>query len=370
MKVLGKIKIMSFCLLALLGIGSTENVMKHQFTSDEIRVKNFYRLEKNSLDMVFIGASTTFTDYSAPLAWHEKGITSYSLATNMAPMGLAKSMLKEARKTQKPKLFVIDVNGVLYNDRQESKEGSLRLWIDNMKFSINKLETIKELIPKTKTFSFVFPLMKYHGNWEKLHESIKMTQQQINNMFDKDHLSIAGMEGNSNIDPQTGLIDINYYPNSSQLYNKSGAALKDLLEYCKSNEMDNVIFTNMPRFYNSKNIKERGIILAAGDLIKSYGYQFYDFDYYVNEIGLNPLTDFYNTNHLNIYGQEKFTSFMIETIEKDYDLSSEHSEEIKNHWNKEYEGYQKVYQWVHAKAENGEDFRYNYDEVRDILDSK
>ena len=91
------------------------------------RVKNFYKLEKNSLDMVMIGASTAFTDYSAPLAFQEFGYTSYSLGTNAAPMGIAKSMLIEVLKTQNPKVILIDINGILYNDDFETREGPFEI---------------------------------------------------------------------------------------------------------------------------------------------------------------------------------------------------------------------------------------------------
>lgn len=370
MNIINKLKIAGFCGLVALGYAATETVLVHQFTSDEIRVKNFYRLEKNSIDMVFIGASTSFTDYSAPLAYHEKGITSYSLATNMAPMGLAKSMLKEARKTQDAKVYVIDVNGVLYTDKNETKEGSLRLWIDNMKLSINKCETVKELVPSKKRFSYLFPIMKYHGNWEKLEDSFAMTKAQLENMFDRDHLSISGMEGNSKIDPQTNVVDIKTYPNATKLYPKSGKALQDLLEYCKSEDIKNVVFTNMPRFYNPDNINQRGVILAAKNLVQEYGYKFYDFDDYVTEIGLDPLTDFYNTNHLNIYGQKKFTPFMVDMIQKDFDLTSQHSDEVIAHWDQEYQTYETVYQKVDEMIKNNQNKRYNYEHIRNWIEEE
>lgn len=367
MNVLQKIKVALLCGLSFFSYTVTDAVLTHQFTSDEIRVKNFYRMEKNSLDMVLIGASTAFTDYSAPYAWKERGITSYSFATNMAPMGLAKPMLKEARKTQKPKLFIVDINGVLYNDELETKEGSLRLFLDNMKFSINKVETVKELVPKENRASFYIPFLKYHENWEKINESIEMSKHQLENMFDKNHLSIAGMEGNSKMDPQYNSIDISKYPNATQMYKKSGDALIDLLEYCKKEDIKNIVFTNMPRYYSQKMIHQRGVIIAAGKAIESYGYKFYDFDEYVDEIGLDPLTDFYNTNHLNIYGQRKFTTFMIDTIQNDYDMKSEHEPSIIEHWDKEYKSYEKVYKFVDEKAQRGEAYRYNFSDVSELI---
>lgn len=75
-----KIFIMTI-LIAGLVCGMNFVMCRQAYSSDAVRVKNFYKLENNSLDMVMIGASTTFTNYSAPLAFKEFGYTSYSLGT-------------------------------------------------------------------------------------------------------------------------------------------------------------------------------------------------------------------------------------------------------------------------------------------------
>ena len=154
-----KIFIMTI-LIAGLVCGMNFVMCRQAYSSDAVRVKNFYKLENNSLDMVMIGASTTFTNYSAPLAFKEFGYTSYSLGTNGAPMGLAKSMLIEVLKTQNPKVIIIDINGILYDDKFESKEGSLRAWIDNMPYSQNKIKTIQELVPEDDRLSYYVPFLK------------------------------------------------------------------------------------------------------------------------------------------------------------------------------------------------------------------
>ena len=67
------------------------------------------------------------------------------------------------------------MNGVMYNDNLETKEGSLRLWIDNMPYSQNKIDTINYLVPKDQRDSYINPVLKYHNNWEKLGYCIKMS---------------------------------------------------------------------------------------------------------------------------------------------------------------------------------------------------
>lgn len=365
-------KILLMIVILAILICSTNFILCRQLNSqsDSIRVKNFYKLEEKSLDMILIGASTTYTNYSAPLAWKEFGYTSYSLGTNMAPMSLSKSMIKEVRKTQNPKVFVIDINGVLYNDEQETREGGLRLWLDNMPNSQNKRDTIKELVSKKDQLSYQIPFLKYHSNWPRFFESVKASVEELTEI-DNVNLASAGMQGNSKIDPQRDYVDIKQFNKIAPMHKLSGEHLKDLLEYCRKENLTNVIFTNMPRYYSKKMLPERGRNNAAKALIKEYGYECLDMDEYVDEIGLNPETDFYNPNHLNIYGQRKLTSYLGNLLNERYQLSSgKRDEKLSKRYDKEVESYYKVYKWVDNQAKKGKNIRYNYDEVKHILTDK
>ena len=69
------------------------------------RVRRFYQEEKNSLDVVFLGASEVFTGFSPALAYEEHGFTSYMYAIDANPGALYKYQLKEVMKHQQPKLY-------------------------------------------------------------------------------------------------------------------------------------------------------------------------------------------------------------------------------------------------------------------------
>lgn len=338
-----KIRIILFSLVCVMSIMITLFVFDRTATPDEIRVKNFYEFKKNSLDLVVIGASTAYTNYSAPLAWKEYGITSYSLGTNMAPMGLAKSMLKEVRKYQNPKLIVIDINGILYNDVYETKEGSMRLWIDNMRMSQNKIDTINELVPNNEKINYYISFLKYHSDWRKISKRLDYTKRELETKINPKNLTVMGMEGRAFKYPQKNLIDMKNYKGTAPLYKKSGARLRDLLSYLKDNNINNVVFTNMPRFYKKNMIYQKRVLNTAKKTIQEYGFKVYDFDEHVKEIGLNPEEDFYNPNHLNVYGQRKLTKYMIQLLSQNTNFTSKHDTDSIKFWNQEYKSYEKLY---------------------------
>ena len=69
-------------------------------------------------------------------------------------------------------------------------------------------------------------------------------------------------------------------------------------------------------------------------LIEGYGYKYADFENSYEEIGLNTKTDFYNFEHLNVYGMEKFTRFFAKYITDNYNVRSVHSMENIRIWNR------------------------------------
>ena len=95
----GSLEVVALCVAIIASLFVSSHVLNHQFSSDELRVRAFYKEPENSLDMVLIGSSAAYTTFSSTVAWKEEGFTSYTLATSGAPMGIAKSMLKEVVKT-------------------------------------------------------------------------------------------------------------------------------------------------------------------------------------------------------------------------------------------------------------------------------
>lgn len=344
-------------------------ILNRQLTSDETRIKNFYYEEKNNLDMVMIGSSMVFTAYSAPLAWKEQGYTSYVLGVNAAPMGIMKSMIKEVRKHQNPKVILIDLNAVMYSDQAQRKESSLRRWIDNMEMSQNKIDTINELVPAAEKPAYFQPFLKYHNNWKEFFSGLTMSGLQLKSMITKDNLSVAGMNGSTKKDNRRKFVSIDNYEKRKPLSPITGQDLHDLLKYLKDNKIENVRFVIMPRYYNAKMLDKRALFNEASDIVKSQGFKVYDFDKVINDIGVKT-DDYYNSDHLNFYGQKKMTKYFGRILEKDFQLKGMYNDKTIHKWNKEYESYEKIYQWGTEQIDHNVYFRYDYRELNEVIEGR
>ena len=124
--------------------------------------------EKNTLDVVVIGASEAYANYCAPLAYEEYGYTSYSYGVSGVPGSLYKSMVREVLDNQNPKLIVIEMNGLLQQDYYYDRQGNLHGYLDNINYGDNRDEAIEYAVADKdkddfKTINF---LNVYHNSWK------------------------------------------------------------------------------------------------------------------------------------------------------------------------------------------------------------
>ena len=73
----------------------------------------------------------------------------------------------------------------------------------------------------------------------------------------------------------------------------------------------------------------------AGEIINSYGYDYINLERDWKKIGLNLKTDFYNFDHMNIYGAVKMTNYLGNLIKNKYQIVPEKlSDAQKERWDK------------------------------------
>ena len=121
--VYGALALLAFNLTSwTLGVLITRLLTINNATEQQY-IRSFYLEPKNSLDVMILGASETFTDYCAPLAWQHAGFTSYPLAVSAAQGTLYASMLRESAKRQSPTVYVVEVNGFLYTEDERKEQG-------------------------------------------------------------------------------------------------------------------------------------------------------------------------------------------------------------------------------------------------------
>lgn len=292
---------------------------------DGVHIKGYFKEPENSLDVVLIGASELYAGFNSPLAWKEFGFTSYSISYASMPGNLYKNIAKKALETQNPKLIVFEINGFIHGDRYYENRRPVHAWFDTVGIDDDGKEFIEQNIPENERIEYYLPFYKYHANWS--HPLICSRNAVSRFYLATEGISYTKAFANTNLQRRTEAQKERWL----QLSPKSRYYMYELLNYCRDAGLKNVLFIRAPHCVKNTN---PNMIKDLNKLIEGYGYKFADFENAYDEIGLNTRTDFYNFEHLNIYGMEKFTHFFAKYIVDNYNVRSVHSMENIKAWNK------------------------------------
>ena len=278
------------------------------------RIKGFYYEEKNSLDVVFIGASDVYSGICPGKLYEEYGITSYDYAAASSEVNLWLSQLKEVLKHQNPQCIVMDINGVVYEDDSglESNQG-LRWYLDGMPLSWNKIVTIMNSKLEEDPASYFFPFIKYHGELSNAKKTLRQ------NLYYKKqgYTALKGFYTQTKMDVREDTIAFDKNK-ELPLTEKREKLLVEFLEYCKEEKI-NIVFTRFPH----KIMREEMINRAyrsnrAERIVREYGFDFVNLERDCSETNIDILTDYYDDDHLNVYGAQKLTSYWGDLLTSKY----------------------------------------------------
>lgn len=286
-----------------------------------LRIENFYKEEAHSLDVVFMGASEVFTGYSPAAAYEEFGFTSYMYAMDSNRGSLYLSQLKEVLKHQSPEVLFVDVGGFLVADDSALYEDArMRIYVESIPFSANKVQTIMEY-PYEDKFSLFMPLMMHHGDldsaWLHFKDAVKKVV-----CYPTPPVDIRGITTVTGIYTGPGDARIPADPDTYRITDNCKAHLQEFLDYCRYEKLDNIVFVNFPRRIADENKNTVMILLKqVEEILASYDYPLLNLQNEMERIGIDINRDFYNEHHMNIYGQEKLTGFFGNLLMNEYGLT-------------------------------------------------
>lgn len=318
-----KIISFSFCFLIMLFF-LTWYCKPESYNVDNVRgLKNE---EHNSLDMVYLGGSAAFVYWQPLKAYEDIGIKSYSYATDTMQAELYITMIKEVLKTQSPDLFIIDARAFQYRDKdQVPSEVSYRNHLTGMSLNMNKINFINEYIPKINDgkLSYIFDIIKYHSS-DLSQKSIKKSINLALGKYDNEYKGFYFV-------PKIDRIEKYDFDNEEikKPSEETDEILDELLEYLKQENI-NCLFVVSPY---SETAEHKAIFNYVENKVKKYNFDFVDANEYYDEMNLDFNNDFYNNNHVNIYGSEKYTSFLENYLSNNYYFEV-HDDKFNNSWDK------------------------------------
>lgn len=321
------IRTVAFVLVAALLICFTMAFVKVNNSRDCVGLYGFEFEPKDSLDVVLFGPSQIYTSYYPAYAYEKYGYTSFSISSSAMPSSMYLSALKQVRERQNPQLYIFELSGFYYKDQKA--DSVIRKYLDNVPTLADyRLEAIEKYVPEKERESYYIPFIKYHNNLDNIKTCFDVMKEKIK-------IRKRGYSLFKNFSPTNNIFNVlnpklNKYTRT-KVSDESFKIFYELIDYLKQENITNVIFANFPdanEYDNNESYQK-----LNEEVVKA-GFTYVDFHNKdaQNEIGIDYEKDFYNLNHLNINGTEKMTTYLGNYIMSNYNIDTNHSEEVKKEW--------------------------------------
>ena len=340
------VKVIAFGLAVILTTYLLQSFLLKRIDNNTMRMEAFFLEEKGSLDVVVVGASDVYAGYSAAYAYEHYGFTSYPFATQNAPANIVLPQIKEVIKYHDPKMIVVEINAFLYKDSELPAESSHRMFLDNVPDDEIKRAYISETFSEDKQIEYYLPIIKYHGSWGDYPWKIKYLVAELR-LRHRGYALFRGFKTVANEFHPPGKVynDKLADDDSTKPLGVNGQRyLIRTLEYLKANNIKNVVFVRFPHIVRSDSYSRFQRCNEADRIITSYGYDFINLERYSVENGFDVNKDFYNWDHLNIYGCEKLTELLCDKLVNEYGVTcADLSEAQKASWQQTVDYYHMIH---------------------------
>lgn len=279
--------------------------------------KQFYNMDKESIDVIFLGSSVVVNAFIPQELYNDYGIRSYNLGSEQQSMFLSYYWLKEALRFQKPKVIVLDARfmwDVHPENAINTNESLTRKCLDPMKWSNVKMEAVHELCKLDKSqseLSYYLTNIRYHSRWSNVQEYDFDTK-----MGDSSELKgygpilADGPTSYTTFEEEDTSVTTQFVPLMKEYLDK-------ITSLCKSNDIE-LILIDLPG-----NKMNDGINNALKTYARESGIDYYNLcsTRYYNEIGAT-LPQENIVSHQNVWGAIKTSKYIGRLLQDKYGVEA------------------------------------------------
>ncbi len=285
------------------------------------QMQAYYLQKENTVDVLLLGSSHTYCDVNTGVLWDEYGISAFDLGGAEQPFWNSYYFLKEALKTQKPKVIVLDITipGI------RSEEYQLRVWsvknLFGIHFNRNRIDATRISVPSSSFETLLNPMNEMHTRYSDL---------------DKDDFIDSNRSVNyKGFDLRDGIVPYET-PDMSGVTELTPMTEKEELYYRKIIELTReekipllLVSVPFPVYEEAQKIYNYEFKIA-----KEEGVPYIDYNKgnHYAEMDLDFKTDMADEFHLNITGNEKFSKYLGAQLKETYDLTDHRGDEKYDSW--------------------------------------
>lgn len=287
-------------------------------------IKEFYKLEDNTVDVLVVGSSNAFANFNPAVLWQQYGISSYNLGGSGQPIWNTYYYLREAYKTQSPQLVVLEVYTMAsyqsgYDELSNVPSNTLSL-----KWSKNKVECMWNSTRSKDFVDLCLGLPVFHNRWTEMF-------QDGNLPWDYDNCNGA---------IQKGFHPVFFYETKEQ--QTVNTTIREALSEKNREYLQKII--DLTRERGSKLLlvktpyvlgeKYDAIFNSVADLAKQNGIPFINMNECADQMGFDFTRNMADIVHLNNVGVYKVTNYLGRMIKEQYSIPDRKGDRKYDTWQK------------------------------------
>lgn len=299
-----------FLVILMLLLFRWNSVFKMKDGDGIYDLTKFYELEDNTVDVLILGSSHAFEDFNTGTLWDEFGTSSFVLGGSSQPMWNTYYYLKEALKTQSPKVIVLE--GYMTTYVYDYIDNS-RIIKNNygLHWSKDKIESLKISAPEKQWREFFFEYVQYHTRYKDIDQKDYL-KNQGNPLF----INWKGFGCNMDTTPFT-VNDVSGIKEDSPMTKKTEKYYRMILELAKDNNIP-IIVVITP--YADISDSDQRVFNGAEIIAKEYEIPFINCNLLNQEIGIDYSTDAADIAHLNYRGNQKLSQYIGQYLSDHYEI--------------------------------------------------
>ena len=258
----------------------------------------------DTIDVVIMGDSVSFTSFSPLQMWNEQGFTSYVCGTKKQLLPYSDTMLRRVTENQHPSIVVIEVN---------------------MVFTETSYTEVLKRLGKN-----ILPILEYHDRWRmlKLSDFYALPQATWTD-------PMKGFQANKNVIPAENREHMLPMDAIEPISDINAWFLQDMVDYCYSIGATPILVST-PTLTNWNMARHNAISAWA----EQAGVAYVDFNLKETGLQINWETETRDGgDHLNYDGSVKFSHIFATWITQNYDLPDHRADATYASWHEAYERY-------------------------------
>ena len=316
------IRYFTMIILAALVFGRLGRVLEADYDGNQA-MHGFYRMEKDTADVMFYGSSHIYAGVNTVSLWDEYGIAGYDLAGTMQTLWNSYYNMEETLKYQTPEVMVVDVYGALIGEEYYTSTNVIKN-ASSMRFSLNKVRNIWSSVPHEDFLSYLlsYPLM--HDSYREITK--RNYERESGIIGGKWYKGFRPSFGSTNYDKLPEVTEILEEKAPSE---KNRKYLEKMVSLAGEQGIELVLIV-VP--YEGWQAEDEAVYAWIEKFAADNNVLYFNGNRYLAEMSFDPAADYAEASHLNYNGACKFTRYLGQWLKSNCELKDRRGDAAYESW--------------------------------------